>query len=421
MPQSKTHPGRAKKLAKRRAQDRSSGPMTYTEMLDRLRETLNRRFYEEQGFPHLEILAERYRGPVTTGRLSDHLELHQFFIGMAVALANALSSRRNFTMEMREDHCAAVAYAIAATLLDLREDFRDTSGWAGRMALDILRRRWGRSKMAYAGIEDTAQFMDDRSLACYFGMDFVMTFLDLTGELAQAGGASVISVSTCKDEVISAFTSYVTADEALGGSQLVDLEAIRLENAVSEEFRRDYPNWTPEPADALNPVLLGYNGLGAEDMNFLVQLLANDRFRHDMRAIYVRPSADETPQGLREEIVMGYALRYGPRSTHAFGEGREPTEAEMDRDAEVINLLAMTTLRWADPDFVAGVDEDPDAAEARGDAPGDPHVYRLKADPMVENAFATWRDGRLVAGAAPKAEAAEAPVEGAEPGETAHA
>ena len=63
MPQSKTHSSRAKKLAKRRAdQQRRAVPQTYVVMLDQLRAVLNKRFYEEQGFPHLEILAERYKG-----------------------------------------------------------------------------------------------------------------------------------------------------------------------------------------------------------------------------------------------------------------------------------------------------------------------------------------------------------------------
>ena len=253
MPQSKTHSSRAKKLAKRRAdQQRRAVPQTYVVMLDQLRAVLNKRFYEEQGFPHLEILAERYKGPVTTGHLSNYFELQHFFIGMGAAMANALSAERKFSMEQREDHCAAVAYAIAATILDLREDFRDVSGWAGPRALEILRSRWGQSKMAYAGITDTAKFMDDRSMACYFGMDFVMTFLDLTGELAQFGSENVFSVTTCKDEVISAFTSYLTSDPALGGSRLVDLQEIIEDNTVTAEFKSDYPNWRPESADAFN-------------------------------------------------------------------------------------------------------------------------------------------------------------------------
>ena len=109
MPQSKTHSSRAKKLAKRRAdQQRRAVPQTYVVMLDQLRAVLNKRFYEEQGFPHLEILAERYKGPVTTGHLSNYFELQHFFIGMGAAMANALSPERKFSMEQREDHCAAV-------------------------------------------------------------------------------------------------------------------------------------------------------------------------------------------------------------------------------------------------------------------------------------------------------------------------
>ena len=98
MPQSKTHSSRAKKLAKRRAdQQRRAVPQTYVVMLDQLRAVLNKRFYEEQGFPHLEILAERYKGPVTTGHLSNYFELQHFFIGMGAAMANALSPERKFS------------------------------------------------------------------------------------------------------------------------------------------------------------------------------------------------------------------------------------------------------------------------------------------------------------------------------------
>lgn len=399
MPQSKTHSSRAKKLAKRRAdQQRRAVPQTYVVMLDQLRAVLNKRFYEEQGFPHLEILAERYKGPVTTGHLSNYFELQHFFIGMGAAMANALSAERKFSMEQREDHCAAVAYAIAATILDLREDFRDVSGWAGPRALEILRSRWGQSKMAYAGITDTAKFMDDRSMACYFGMDFVMTFLDLTGELAQFGSENVFSVTTCKDEVISAFTSYLTSDPALGGSRLVDLQEIIEDNTVTAEFKSDYPNWRPESADAFNTMLVGYNALSPADTAYLEELVADPHFKHDMRALYVRAEPNDSEQGMREEIVMGYALRYGPRSKAAFAAGRDPTEEEMDQDAEVINLLVMTTFSYADPAFVPGVDDDPVGSEARGDDEGDSHVYRMTAAPQVEDVFKSWKAGVLTAG-----------------------
>ena len=60
MPQSKTNPDRARKLKKRRA--RNEAKTGYTYMLDVLRESLNNRFYEEQGFPHLEILAQNMQG-----------------------------------------------------------------------------------------------------------------------------------------------------------------------------------------------------------------------------------------------------------------------------------------------------------------------------------------------------------------------
>jgi len=342
MPQSKTHSSRAKKLAKRRAdQQRRAVPQTYVVMLDQLRAVLNKRFYEEQGFPHLEILAERYKGPVTTGHLSNYFELQHFFIGMGAAMANALSPERKFSMEQREDHCAAVAYAIAATILDLR---------------------------------------------------------DLTGELAQFGSENVFSVTTCKDEVISAFTSYLTSDPALGGSRLVDLQEIIEDNTVTAEFKSDYPNWRPESADAFNTLLVGYNALSPADTAYLEELVADAHFKHDMRALYVRAEPSDSEQGMREEIVMGYALRYGPRSKAAFAAGRDPTEEEMDQDAEVINLLVMTTFTYADPAFVPGVDDDPAGSEARGDDEGDSHVYRMTAAPQVEDVFKSWKAGVLAAG-----------------------
>lgn len=403
MPKSKTAPRRAKKLESRRAANaRNVQPMSYVEMLDRLRETLNARFYEEQGFPHLEILAANYKGPVTTGDLSDYMQLQHFFIGMTVALAHAVSSSSRMTMEQREDSCAAVAYAIAATLLDLREDFRDTSGWMGRQALDAVRARWGMAKMYQAGIEDAARQMDDRSLASYFGMDFVMTLLDMTGELAQRGSDSVISVTTCKDEVITAFTSYATANQALAGSRLVDLDKIFAENAVTDEFHKDYPNWRPEPADALNPALLGFNALSDEDTAYLEKLIRDPHFLHDMRVLYVRTPAEEIPQGKREEVVMGYALRYGPRSTKAFEAGRDPTEAEMDQDAEVINLLVMTVFLQADAITVAGIDDDPKNEE---EIDRDSHTYQVTMDSQVQKVFDTWKNTKLVPGAAPVPEA----------------
>lgn len=396
MPKSKTSQKRANKLEKRRtrpAAGAAAQPVPYVEMLDRLRETLNRRFYEEQGFPHLEILAENYDGPCREGDLSDHLQLQHFFIGMAVALTDALrGGTTKLSMERREDACAAVAYAIAATLLGVRRDFRDASGWMGGNVLGALRRRWGVAKMKAAGMDEAAERMDDRSLACYFGMDFVMTILDMTGELAERGGSSVISVTTCKDEVIAAFTSYVTANAALGGSRLVDLEDIFARNAVTPEFREDYPEWKPEAADALNPVFLGFNALPDVDTAYILTLLDNARFLHDMRALYVRFAPEEIPQGLREETLMAYALRYGPRSQKAFAEGREPTEMEMDQDAEVINLLVMTCFLHADAAFVQGVDEDPET----GTKPEESAVrtYSMTLEGGAEKAFEAWRAAR---------------------------
>ena len=393
MPKSKTSPRRAKKLEKRVAKTaRRSSPMSYVDMLDRLRETLNARFYEEQGFPHLEILADNYQGQVTTGDLSDHLQLEHLFIGMTVALCDAIRADSKKTMEQREDACAAVAYAIAATLLDLRQDFRDTSGWMGPQALAAVRARWGASKFRLSGLEEAGRTMDDRSLACYFGMDFVMTLLDLTGELAQRGGDSVISVTTCKDAVVTAFTSYATANLALAGSKLVDLEELFEENQVTEEFRSEYPAWTPEPADALVEVFLGLNALQDRDYNFIAQMIRDPHFLHDMRALYVRSDPESVPQGRREEILMSYALRYGPRSTEAFAADRDPTEAEMDQDAEAINLFVMTMLLQADPAPVEGIDEDPEDGLA---AEADTHTYRITMDEQAQKVFDAWKDERF--------------------------
>ena len=399
MPQSKTSPRRAKKLDKRRQDaQRRVRPMSYSEMLDRLRETLNARFYEEQGFPHLEYLAANYKGPEQTGNLSDHLQMNEFFIGMTAALAHALRADAKMTMEEREDACTAVAYAIAATLICVRRDFRDESGWMGPAALAALRHRWGEPKMRSAGLENSAAEMDDRSLACYFGMDFVMTILDMTGELAERGGDTVISVTTCKDEVITAFTSYLTANPALAGSRLVDLERIFAANAVTEEFRADYPAWRPESADALNPAYLGMHAVSSVDTAYVLTLLADGRFLHDMRALYVRYRPEDIPQGRREETLMAYALRYGPRCQKAFAENRDPTEEEMDRDAETINLLIMTYFLAADPAFVPGIDDDPPAEESEGvvsvAGEEEARTWRATLPSQAIESFEAWRSAR---------------------------
>ena len=62
MPESKVAARRARKLSKRR-QVGADRPVSYVQMLDYLRESLNKRFYEEQGFPHLEFLAHNCSGP----------------------------------------------------------------------------------------------------------------------------------------------------------------------------------------------------------------------------------------------------------------------------------------------------------------------------------------------------------------------
>ena len=58
----------------------------------------------------------------------------------------------------------------------------------------------------------------------------------------------------------------------------------------------------------------------------------------------------------------------------------------------------MTTLSYADPAFVPGVDDDPAGSEARGDDEGDSHVYRMTAAPQVEDVFKSWKAGVLTAG-----------------------
>ena len=48
---------------------------------------------------------------------------------------------------------------------------------------------------------------------------------------------------------------------------------------------------------------------------------------------------------------MGYVLRDGPRCKKAFAEGRDPTEEEMDRDAEVANAIIMQMVQAAQREF----------------------------------------------------------------------
>ena len=352
MPKSKAAPRRAKKLQERRdraAQKREN--VSYTFLLDTLREALNNRFYEEQGFPHLEYLAQRYDGPVRHGHLADYVELQDMFIGFAYALAVAIRQNAPYSMEEREDRVAAVAYSITATLLNIRPDFKDDSGWMGAGVIDAVRERWGRAKMRQAGIDLTNRFMDPRDLCSLFAMDFVMTFLDMTGELAQMGGDKVISVTECKDALVTIFTGLTTSNLALAGDEVPDLEKIFAENAVTEDFKKTYPDWQPEHADALNPDRMGFNSVSEEDMRFMASLMANPNFMHDMRVLYTAAGSQDIPQGKREEIVMGYALRDGPRCRKAFAEGRDPTEEEMDRDAEVINGIIMQMVRSGGIDF----------------------------------------------------------------------
>lgn len=367
MPQSKISPDRARKLQKRRARNESK--VGYTYMLDVLRESLNNRFYEEQGFPHLEFLAQNMQGsPVQHQDLSDYMQLQDMFVGFSYALANALSRSSRLSMIEREDHVAGVAYALAATLLDMRADFRDDSGWMGNGVVDAIRENWARPKFAQAGIGDQVAYLGRRDLCCLFAVDFVMSFLDMTGEVANYGADKLISVTNCKDAVITAYTGFVTANLTLVNRKLVDFEKILSENTVTEEFLKDYPDWQPEDADAFNMNMVGFNAVDEGDAAFMAELLHNEHFMSDMRTLYLSDDADTVPQGVREETVMGYVLRDGPRCKKAFSEGRDPTEEEMDQDAEVANAIIQQMVQSAGREFAS---LPPDMSENVATAPAE--------------------------------------------------
>ena len=149
MPKSKTSPRRAKKLqARSRRTARRQDGVSYAELLDALRASLNERFYSERGFPHLEILSKNFSGTVTHGDLSDYLQLLGMMVSFGFSLSEALSRRAPLTIEEREDRVAAVAYALAATVLNIRPDFLDDSQWMGGGVIDALRERWGAPKMS---------------------------------------------------------------------------------------------------------------------------------------------------------------------------------------------------------------------------------------------------------------------------------
>ena len=93
--------------------------------------------------------------------------------------------------------------------------------------------------------------------------------------------------------------------------------------------------------DAFNVNMAGFNAVDEEDAAFMTALLSDKAFLSDMRTLYVDAGAQDFPQGKREEIVMGYVLRDGPRCRKAFAEGRDPSEEEMDLDAEVVNAVIM--------------------------------------------------------------------------------
>ena len=193
--------------------------------------------------------------------------------------------------------------------------------------------------MIHAGVPVQNRFMEKRDLVCLFAIDFVMSFLDMTGELAQLGGDKVISVTNCKDSLITAYTGFVTANLQLANSTLPDFEGIINQNRVTPEFLTDYPDCKPDPADALDVERVGFNSVNPLDMQFMTEMMGNAEFMSDMRNLYLTDESAAMPQGKREEIVMGYVLRYGPRCKQAFAEGRDPTEEEMDRDAEVVNSI----------------------------------------------------------------------------------
>lgn len=348
MPKSKASGRRAEKLAKRARRAAAQQPAaanvnSYADMVAGLRAALNERFYQERGFPHLEILAERYQGPVAEGDLSDYLELLNLFMSVAWMTADGLRRDSRCSMIEREDRIAGAAYLLASTLLGLRSDFRDASGWMGDGVIAAIRERWGAAKMAAAQIDLSNRFMDPRELACYFAMDYVFTIVDMTETLARME-APVISVTACKDYIVARYTGYATSKLAMAGAALPDFETLYAENAATPEFLKEYPNWQPESPDAFNLNAVGFNGLSADDHAFLVELLDNERFMHDMRVLYTAPGHQDIPQGKREEIVMGYALRDGSRCRKAFAQGRDPSEEEMDRDAEVINLIAQQMI-----------------------------------------------------------------------------
>lgn len=359
MPQSKTDPRRAQKLRKRTQRTGEGAPVSYVYLLDVLRETLNKRFYEEQGFPHLEFLAQNWQGgEMTHGNLSDYLELQDMFIGFAYALAHAIHSEAPFTMEEREDRVAGVAYALAATLLNTRPDFHDDSNWMGRGVFNALRERWALPKMKAAGVPVQNRFMSDRELACLFAVDFVMSFLDMTGELAQMGGDKVISVTVCKDRLLTNYLGLVTSNLMLATEGFLDFDQVFAENAVTEDFLRRYPDWKAETADALDVDQLGFNSLDREDVRFMMEMMSNAAFMSEMRTLYVGEEAKAIPQGRREEAVMRWVLQYGPRCKKAFADGHDPSEEDMDRDAEVVNGIIMQLLQ-ANGEALTGAQEVP--------------------------------------------------------------
>lgn len=347
MPVSKVRHDRAKKLKKRENEKNQSVSekrprVTYAYMLDVLRESLNNRFFEEQGFPHLEVLAQNMKvDSVTKQDLTDYMQLQDLLIGMSYTLARALSPATKLSMIEREDHVAGVAYALAATLLDKRPDFKDVSGWMGNGVIAAIRENWARAKFQQAGIPRQVAFLGSRDLCCLFAVDFVMSFLDMTGEIENYGADRLVSVTSCKDVIITAYTGYLSHDPNFVQKSLVDFRKVLEDNTVDEEFLLHYKNWTPETADAFDMNRVGFNMIEDADTEFMARLINNPEFMSDVRTLYLGETAASFPQGKREEIVMGYVLRYGPRCKRAFDAGRDPSEEEMNDDAAVVNALIM--------------------------------------------------------------------------------
>ena len=68
----------------------------------------------------------------------------------------------------------------------------------------------------------------------------------------------------------------------------------------------------------------------------------------------------------------------------------------------MINLLVMTVFLQADAITVAGIDDDPKGDD---EIDRDSHTYQVTMDSQVQKVFETWKNTKLVPGAAPVPEA----------------